>query len=108
MARKEDKVELRPPGSGDPPKGWVTRPLEWFGEEWEVAYNPRRVQVLKTGPELTRDTRRRLSEVGYEEVVRDGRGGALWQIGADRLRLAQLDRLSSAEPTPDDPSLGLA
>jgi hypothetical protein len=79
----------------------------WFGEQWDVAYDPRRIGLLKTGPDLQPDTRRRLVGMGYQTVMSDGRGGALWSIDVRQLHIARLDQLSQQDPEPRDPGLGL-
>jgi hypothetical protein len=82
------------------PAGWVAEEIRWDGVDREIAYDPRRFQVLRASrdsfdPEL-RDL---FGAHGWRRFGVDSEGAELWVRDHDQSGLARLDRLRT--PTVD-------
>ena len=83
---------LRPPGDEEPvPGGWAVHTFEWNGREREVAYDPRRHQVLVAPDDVVDDLEDRLTRAGWEYHGTDGLH-SLWLRDTVAAAHAALDR----------------
>ena len=93
--RPEIVAQLRPADTELAlPAGWVAEEIRWDGVDREIAYDPRRFQVLRASrdsfdPEL----RALFAEHGWRRFGVDSEAAELWVRDLDQSGLARLDRL---------------
>jgi hypothetical protein len=76
------------------PAGWVAEEIRWDGVDREIAYDPRRFQVLRASRDsFDEELRALFAEHGWRRFGVDSEGAELWVRDLDQSGLARLDRL---------------
>jgi hypothetical protein len=88
-------AQLRPADTElELPAGWVAGEIRWDGVDREIAYDPRRFQVLRASRDSFDPQLRALfAEHGWRRFGVDSEGAELWVRDLDQSGLARLDRL---------------
>jgi hypothetical protein len=96
--RHEIVAQLRPSDTElDLPAGWVAEEIRWDGIDREIAYDPRRFQIMRAGEDsLDKDRRGLFSTHGWRRFGVDAEGAELWVRDLDQSGLARLDRLRAS------------
>jgi hypothetical protein len=79
------------------PEGWVAEEIRWDGVDREIAYDPRRFQILRASSDsFDAELHALFGAYGWRRFGVDSEGAELWVRDLDQSGLARLDRLRSA------------
>jgi hypothetical protein len=86
------------------PDGWVAEEIRWDGVDREIAYDPRRFQILRAARDgFDAELRAVFGAYGWRCFGVDSDGAELWVRDLDRSGLARLDRLRAPTADPGGP-----